>query len=904
MILEEIPIFSTKTLRQKPILICLSQVFVSIIDCNAYFSQGQRVVRITLNSNPVAATLIQVNDYYLLVTLDGKRVGVYDISSNFTLGNYSFYDTNSETLLQVLYNKSVQIFLKNLYKITILEVDLEDLNVKLLQNLFVTNVVGMCKDLVFTVSGTRKITELKRIWDFCKSCSEIVSFDSLLEMGIWVDKNGTVTFRNGSRNFVKESAEIVGFLKMDLQFRVDQVVFFNQCALVFRFQNGFLALIEISEIDFTLKKVLYSQVFYPLAHIQVLENEQILVLDVKSRITKNNLDEISQKSVFSGIWNLFFPQKSFSILDLDDGDTVMELTSVMKLLPFEKLQRRLLFQDYSQALDVAETFSLDTDLVYKHQISDMIHVKQHVSFFKIEPVLEKIKNRKWVLDICLIPVQNPSLTRSLLDYVISQTNYLTKKDVEQEIDDFFEGRKYKSSLPLTPSEALRFRANALLRTDKLDLYEALFSGAGQDFSFISKLNSFYGRSYVDIAIELASKGNCSALYIFFSRLSSQILPYRFEILNAISSSVKINEYEDLIPKINLEGSVVEMLSFSYLRKRDWIETKGIIDFLHLLDDNSKFELQNDQYSSPSRADWLEWCKKRILSMESSNKSNAYELADLAVSRGFETECALIRDRISILNRIESSVFAEKLETIDLASLENVPPRHLLRSFLILADLESVGDLFTQIIIPYLEVIDEPFEVLRDVLLEISVQDLSLLANLAKSQVISKLKQFSTADDLKIMVMDCSLACNMDDTSENFDEILGFLMSPNESFEESLNDWNSDEEGINDEALKKDLPQIEEKKKVFAAYVKAKDILSEYNISKPLKWFAANLQTGTQQIQLLSQLLQNVNMNNSDWIRFLRQMDELIEDGTLGHVSRTKLYKDVLKIILSDAGNGF
>lgn len=590
--------------------------------------------------------------------------------------------------------------------------------------------------------------------------------------------------------------------------------------------------------------------------------------------------------------------KGYTIEKSYDDDSVMELTTVIKLSPLEKLQRRLLFQEYLQALEIAETYSLDTDIVYKHQIKDMISLKQHFSFFKIEPIFEKVKDRTWVLDICLIPLQNPSLTRSLLDYVISQTNYLTQSDVEQEINAFIDGVKFESFLPLTPSAALRYRAESLLRRDKLDLYEALLSGSFHDFSFISKLNNFYVRTYLDIALDFASKENCSALHIFFARLSAQILPFRFQILDAISDNVEINEYSNLIPKINQEGTVVEIISFSYLRKRDWIEKKEIMDFLSLFDDKSTLELQNDRFITSSRKDWLEWFKKRILRMERNNKGNAYALANLAVSRGFNTEFIIIRDRISILNRISASDFSEKLKEVDLAALENFPPRDLLRSFMILADLSSVEELFSRIIIPYLDIIETPFTVLRDVLIEISSKDLSLLSNLAKTHAISGLRKFSSNDDLKILVIDCVLACGIDDSSENFDEIMDYVFASDDSFKETENDWDSDQE-IADED--RDLHHIEEKKRNFAAYVKAKHVLSEYNISKPVSWFAKNLDTTAQQLQIVNEMFQNAVALKADWIRLLLQLDELNENGILCHISRTKLFMDAVKIILRGAG---
>ena len=595
----------------------------------------------------------------------------------------------------------------------------------------------------------------------------------------------------------------------------------------------------------------------------------------------------------------FKPFSGYKIESLDSDDCVMELTTVIKLSPLENLQRRLLFQEYPQALEIALNHSLDTDLVYKTQIKEMISLKHHISFLKIEPILDKVNDRKWLMDFCLLTANSAALTRSLLDYLILQTKDLSQRDIDQEIDAFFEGRKYETSLPISAAAALRFRVESLCRIDKLDLYEALYSGSFQDFSFNSKLNAFYSRSYLDISQELAFKGKCSALNLIFSRFYGQVSPYRFQILDKIPDNVKISDYEDLIPKIGHDGYEVEILPLSYFRKRDWVEKNEIIDFLRLLDEKLIAEVQKDNDLPAARNEWLDWFKKRIARMEHISKRNALELANLAIARGFESECTIIRNRLNLLEKISSSDFAEKLSEVDLLALETFPPNDLLRSFMILADLNGIEELFSVIIVPFLAIIEQPFQLLRNVLIEISSKDLSLLANLSNGQTIQSLKDFASIDDLKLLLMDCALACNLNDSYENLNQILNCLLSSFEIREENKNDWDINEEGEHDDPISDVSDDIKRKVDCFAAYVKAKNIFSQYNIEKPLRWFSLDLKSTTRQAQIIGELFQNAVAINSDWAKLLNQLDELNQDGILPHLSRTKMYADALKIILRD-----
>ena len=241
--------------------------------------------------------------------------------------------------------------------------------------------------------------------------------------------------------------------------------------------------------------------------------------------------------------------------------------------------------------------------------------------------------------------------------------------------------------------------------------------------------------------------------------------------------------------------------------------------------------------------------------------------------------------------------------IDLSIIERFPSRDLLRTFMILAEVESVEALFSVIIIPYLSTIDDPFVMFRSVLLEISSNDLSLLSSIVKGRGLDGLKDFASYDEILILVIDSTLACNCEETNENLDQILSFLFSEEEIGVERTSDWDFEVEL--DESLPKkfivDSDELRERKRLFESYLRSKKILYQYDIIKPLKWFVTEACSAAEQLNIVETIFQRMKSIKSDWILLLNHMDELIDMGILPHISRKQIYLDTLKMVLRDAG---
>uniref|UniRef100_E1BFA8 NBAS subunit of NRZ tethering complex n=1 Tax=Bos taurus TaxID=9913 RepID=E1BFA8_BOVIN len=94
------------------------------------------------------------------------------------------------------------------------------------------------------------------------------------------------------------------------------------------------------------------------------------------------------------------------------------LVSLRSTTPEELYQRKIESEEYEEALSLAQTYGLDTDLVYQRQWR-----KSAVNIASIQNYLSKIKKRSWVLHECLERVpENVDAAKELLQYGLKGTD--------------------------------------------------------------------------------------------------------------------------------------------------------------------------------------------------------------------------------------------------------------------------------------------------------------------------------------------------------------------------------------------------------------------------------------------------------------------------------------------------
>ncbi|KAG8124286.1 hypothetical protein E2320_019602 [Naja naja] len=260
------------------------------------------------------------------------------------------------------------------------------------------------------------------------------------------------------------------------------------------------------------------------------------------------------------------------------------LVNLRSTTPEELYQRKIDDEEYGEALSIAQTYELDSDLVYQRQWR-----KSAVSVASIQDYLSKIKKRSWVLHECLERVsENVDAAKELLQYGLKGTDlealvatgkredggrfilpsnididellyeeYLTPEEEaeyrkEQEVikqQELLESVDF-SKLTLEQKELCRCRLKLLTYLDRLATYEEILGGPhaaeqNYDAEFFRK---FRNQNIVLSARTYARESNVRGLEILFTYHGSDLLPYRLPVLSNFPETTSPHEYSFLLPE--------------------------------------------------------------------------------------------------------------------------------------------------------------------------------------------------------------------------------------------------------------------------------------------------------------------------------------------------------------------
>ncbi|XP_053443844.1 NBAS subunit of NRZ tethering complex isoform X2 [Nycticebus coucang] len=286
------------------------------------------------------------------------------------------------------------------------------------------------------------------------------------------------------------------------------------------------------------------------------------------------------------------------------------LVSLRSTTPEELYQRKIENEDYEEALSLAHTYGLDTDLVYQRQWR-----KSAVNIASIQNYLSKIKKRSWVLHECLERVpENVDAAKELLQYGLKGTDleallaigngaddgrfilpgqvdidnisYEELSPPEEEPAKNKKEKKLKkrrellklvnfSKLTLEQKELCRCRLKLLTYLDRLATYEEILGvpyGSEQryDAEFFKK---FRNQNIVLSARTYARESNVQALGILFTYHGSDLLPHRLAILSNFPETTSPHEYSVLLPEACSNGDSLMIVPWHERKHRakDWCE---------------------------------------------------------------------------------------------------------------------------------------------------------------------------------------------------------------------------------------------------------------------------------------------------------------------------------------------
>ncbi|XP_062934225.1 NBAS subunit of NRZ tethering complex isoform X2 [Cynocephalus volans] len=286
------------------------------------------------------------------------------------------------------------------------------------------------------------------------------------------------------------------------------------------------------------------------------------------------------------------------------------LVSLRSTTPEELYQRKIESEEYEEALSLAHSYGLDTDLVYQRQWR-----KSAVNIASIQNYLSKIKKRSWVLHECLERVpENVEAAKELLQYGLKGTDLEALLAIGKGADDGrftlpgeidIDGISYEelsppdeepakkrkekefkkrqelfklvnfSMLTLEQKELCRCRLKLLTYLDRLATYEEILgvphaSEQRYDAEFFKK---FRNQNIVLSARTYARESNVQALEILFTYHGSDLLPHRLAILSNFPETTSPHEYSVLLPEACYDGDSLMIIPWHEHKHRakDWCE---------------------------------------------------------------------------------------------------------------------------------------------------------------------------------------------------------------------------------------------------------------------------------------------------------------------------------------------
>ncbi|KAJ7412687.1 Neuroblastoma-amplified sequence [Pitangus sulphuratus] len=452
------------------------------------------------------------------------------------------------------------------------------------------------------------------------------------------------------------------------------------------------------------------------------------------------------------------------------------LVSLRSTTPEELYQRKIDNEEYGEALSLAQTYGLDSDLVYQRQWR-----KSAVNVASIQDYLSKIKKRAWVLHECLERVpENVDAAKKLLQYGLKGTDLEAlvaigkgedggrfilpgEVDIEVPYEDFLspdeemDPRKEKepkkrqelllsvnfSKLTLEQKELCRSRLKLLTYLDRLETYE---------------------------------ESNVRALEILFTFHGSALLPHRQAILSNFPETTSPHEYAVLLPEARYRKGILKILPWNEQKHReeDWCEKAECRMIIEpTLQDEGEFlyEMQPEllKYRTTDLSvdlvtDWY--------------LSRAQEIEKYAM----QVDCALSLVRLGMERNIPGlQVLCDNLITLETVVYETDGDRTLtLKELLEMKDIEKLRLLMKnssdekyvknvyQWMIPFLHRCENQSpglanSLFKEYLVTLAKEDLTLpLKIFQNSKPSCQQKIIPDQDQLMITALECIYSCERDD----------------------------------------------------------------------------------------------------------------------------------------------
>ncbi|XP_063899549.1 NBAS subunit of NRZ tethering complex-like [Helicoverpa armigera] len=221
---------------------------------------------------------------------------------------------------------------------------------------------------------------------------------------------------------------------------------------------------------------------------------------------------------------------------------VYRLLGLKSTTPTELFSRKIESGNYSEALALADTFALDSDLVYQQQWR-----KNPVSTDAIQKYLSKVSKKIWAVHQCVdrLPETLPA-AKELLQFGLELTDQTILDEINKEqIDPLLDPEDIAlEHLNAYTSELLRCRHVMLFYKERLKLYESILKCEKSTY-IKDEYDRLRSNSVVHSAMEIAKEGRIEALTCLWPHVKTVAM--QLAVLEKLPETINPLEYQHLLP---------------------------------------------------------------------------------------------------------------------------------------------------------------------------------------------------------------------------------------------------------------------------------------------------------------------------------------------------------------------
>ncbi|CAD6224651.1 GSCOCG00005485001-RA-CDS [Cotesia congregata] len=477
--------------------------------------------------------------------------------------------------------------------------------------------------------------------------------------------------------------------------------------------------------------------------------------------------------------------------------------------PEELYSRKIDLEEYDEALALAKSYNLDTDLVYQTQWR-----KSQFSMKAITDHLSKVRKRSWVLNECIMRVpETLEAARELLNFGLKGTNldaflalaedddgkFCTVDSDEDpaQLNDVAANLKYMQTVnkklkdvdlsTCTPAqkELLNLRRSLLNHLDKLKTYEIIISSP--DKYRKDSYEKFRQLTILENAVRFARDCDHNTVGLLFTYHGQKLIAYWLPIISYFPETLNPNEYKKLLPECDDQGQLF-LLYQKELRPKDWSE-KHEFDSL-VVDDDDDNECEVIYETDPGLSayktteitmDLLQkWYRARAYDIERNSciVENALELIKIARSHNITG----LEEFLLQLETLDDLIYKVQLDGMPLAQFEKLSNLEKIKLLMSTSTDKNFISHLKNYVLPFIYRKqkylggDLDKKLLKNYLVDISEDDLSMVLILFNN-LKNDVDILNMIEDIVELAVDCIYACNNFNMYQRAKEIFNTLPKP-------------------------------------------------------------------------------------------------------------------------------